>query len=92
MEAPENTPTEIARIMTRCWYPKPEDRPTFTEIHGEIDATFRKSMRESGMPDVHTPYINLNSSTENDNNNNYRNITNNTNDQKSEVNMLYHNV
>ena len=86
MEAPENCPIEIAKLMIQCWQPRPEERPSFTEIHTVIDSFFHNFIRESQV--AQTPHVNINITTENMYHNNSNN-NNNHNSSKDE--KLYHN-
>jgi len=36
MTPPENCPVQISQLMKKCWSHKPEDRPSFKEIHSTI--------------------------------------------------------
>ncbi|XP_063706686.1 tyrosine-protein kinase Fer [Culicoides brevitarsis] len=38
MPAPDNTPSDMYRLMLRCWSYEPESRPHFDEIYNVVDA------------------------------------------------------
>ncbi|CAF1065945.1 unnamed protein product, partial [Didymodactylos carnosus] len=37
MPSPEGCPADVYNLMQKCWRWKPEERPTFKEIHAELD-------------------------------------------------------
>ena len=37
MPAPEGTPEEIYRLMSRCWEYDPENRPHFDQIYSIVE-------------------------------------------------------
>lgn len=37
MPSPENAPTEMHRLMVKCWAYEPESRPHFDEIYTVVD-------------------------------------------------------
>ncbi|XP_070212642.1 platelet-derived growth factor receptor alpha-like [Littorina saxatilis] len=49
MEKPENCSLEIYKMMLSCWHPRPEDRPSFTELRNTLECSLEKAQ----------PYIDL---------------------------------
>ncbi|KAL8623111.1 hypothetical protein ACOMHN_065725 [Nucella lapillus] len=43
MEKPENCSPEIYKMMLSCWHPRPEDRPTFTELRSSLEGSLEKA-------------------------------------------------
>ncbi|XP_076439338.1 tyrosine-protein kinase receptor torso-like [Babylonia areolata] len=43
MEKPENCSPEIYKMMLSCWHPRPEDRPSFTELRSTLEGSLEKA-------------------------------------------------
>ncbi|XP_076436830.1 uncharacterized protein LOC143276240 [Babylonia areolata] len=43
MERPQGTPADVYILMLKCWQWDPKDRPTFKEIHYQLENMFEKS-------------------------------------------------
>ncbi|XP_072176875.1 uncharacterized protein [Diadema setosum] len=43
MERPEGCPVDVYKLMLKCWERKPGERPTFSEIHDEMNNMFQNS-------------------------------------------------
>nr|XP_054769386.1 tyrosine-protein kinase ABL1-like [Lytechinus pictus] len=43
MERPEGCPTDVYKLMLKCWEWRPTERPSFTEIHEEMNNMFQNS-------------------------------------------------
>ncbi|KAK7477978.1 hypothetical protein BaRGS_00030807, partial [Batillaria attramentaria] len=43
MEKPENCSPEIYKMMLSCWHPKPEDRPSFTDLRMTLERSLEMS-------------------------------------------------
>lgn len=46
LEKPDYSTTEIYHIMLRCWYKKPDTRPSFSELEVELGNYLQDCVRD----------------------------------------------
>jgi len=48
LEIPESCPASYAQLMRNCWQQFPENRPTFTEILGDLEIVLEAALKKEG--------------------------------------------
>nr|DBA31224.1 TPA: hypothetical protein GDO54_007103 [Pyxicephalus adspersus] len=57
---PEYCPDPLFEVMLKCWHPKPESRPTFSELVSKISSLFSTFIGEHYVL-INTTYVNIKS-------------------------------
>lgn len=52
MEIPPGCPPKIYELMRQCWQWKPNERPTFQEIHHSLENMFQESSITEGIKKI----------------------------------------
>jgi hypothetical protein len=47
MQPPANCPEEIATMMQNCWQHNPNHRPSFNEIHAQMEALWKACLNQN---------------------------------------------
>ncbi|XP_040199707.1 hepatocyte growth factor receptor [Rana temporaria] len=55
---PEYCPDQLFDVMLKCWHPKPESRPTFSELVSKISSLFSTFIGEHYVL-INTTYVNI---------------------------------
>lgn len=55
MSTPDNTPSEMYRLMLKCWSYESENRPHFDEIFTVVDLLLSKKMSNNNMSNDLSP-------------------------------------
>ena len=50
MECPDECPTDVYKLMSKCWEWDPNIRPTFKQIYSELENMFQESVNNSASP------------------------------------------
>ncbi|XP_026673736.1 mast/stem cell growth factor receptor Kit-like [Ceratina calcarata] len=55
LERPDDVPTNVYELMDSCWAKEPEDRPTFAQLHSEIQSLIVTPSLEDTLTTVSNP-------------------------------------